>query len=75
MANPPWGLYILTAAYLVFSASVQAASNSFDGAQPDPPQQSFSVPVASLLQTQSVRCDAHASARCCRDRAAFTALY
>ena len=85
MSNPPWGLYFLIAAYLIFYASAQAASNNFDGAHSDLPEQSVSMPTASLLQypvthrpvsvdIQRCRCDAAASAESCKCHAAANTL-
>ena len=75
MSNPPWGLYVLTAAYLVCCARAQAASNNFDGAHTDHPQQSAITPTACLLQTQNHRCHVDASATCRRDHVALATLW
>ncbi len=70
MSNPPLGLYVLTAAYLVFYASVHAASNNFDGAHPALPSglSAFQLQASHRYKVTGVT----ASARCCRDHAALT---
>ena len=50
MKNPPWGLYILIVGYLLYNGSAQTASNNFDGASPDFPQNSLSMLTARLSQ-------------------------